>query len=82
MEAYCLDVCKQLALEKLSCLKASATSVMHGSKVLSEAAIGLGSLITSAISGMETDMQGKEMANDPESSERSTRCDEVSVHSS
>lgn len=42
-----------LALKKLSYLKASrsATSVMHGSKVLSVAAIiiSLGSLITSAL---------------------------------
>ena len=67
--------------ENFSYLKASrsATSVMHGSKVLSVAAvlISLGCLITSAISGMETDLQGKHMANYPESSEKSTRCDIV-----
>ena len=79
VEAYLLDVCKQLALENFSYLKASwsATSFMHGSKGLSVAAvlISLGFLFTSAISGMETDMQGKDMANDPKLSERSTRCD-------
>lgn len=79
VEAYCLDVCKRFGAEKTFILEGIAVCNLCYARQQSPQC---GSYNYKPwlshhkrIGGVETDMQGKDMANDPESSERSTRCD-------